>query len=106
MFVRVMVSTGEEKIRTALKERNHRTSAFASLKQRRVPLTPEERKLVMGRGAVWHHGPNEEDTPAVWKSEGSDGKTVYVTNTHRAYNTAPTLDGAIARFHKFIKSTA
>lgn len=34
------------------------------------------------------------------------GKVTYVCNTHRAYNTAPTLAGAITRFHKFIKGTA
>ena len=57
--------------------------------------------------AVWHNGPHGEEQAAVWKSVNKNtGKTTYVTNTHRAYNTASTLRGAIGRFHKFIKGTA
>ena len=82
-------------------------SEFARLKENRVPLTDEERQKVMAAKAVWHHGPNGEPSPAVWKSKDpKTGKVTYVTNTHRAYNTAPTLAGAITRFHKFIKGTA
>ncbi len=80
-------------------------SDFQKLQDNKVDLTPEERKECMDKKAVWHHGPNGGPSPAVWKSE-QDGKTTYVTHTHRAYNTAPTLKGAIGRFHKFIKSTA
>ena len=82
------------------------TSKFEALEKNKKPLTDEERKLVMDRKAVWHHGPNGEETAAVWKSVNKDGKTTYVTNTHRAYNTASTLKGAIGRYHKFIKGTA
>ena len=78
---------------------------FDVLKKNKVELTDEERAEVMKAKAVWHHGPNGEETPAVWKSE-VDGKTWYVTNTHRAYNIRPTLKGAISRYHKFIKGTA
>ena len=46
-----------------------RKNEITLLKERRVPLTPEERKLVMESKAVWHHGPNGEETPAVWKSK-------------------------------------
>lgn len=60
----------------------------------------------MKANAVWHHGPNGAPSPAVWKSADSKGKPVYVTNTHRAYNKAPTLQGAIERYHAFIKDTA
>ena len=81
-------------------------SAMAVLKKNRVPLSDEERSIVMKRKAVWHHGPKGQETPAVWKSKDSKGKAVYVTNTHRAYNKANTLRGAISRFHNFIKSTA
>lgn len=81
-------------------------SDFKSLQKNKTPLTPEERKECMDKKAVWnfhHSGP----TPAVWKSVNpKTGKTTFITNTHRAYNTAPTLKGAIGRFHKFIKSTA
>ncbi|MDE2104840.1 MAG: hypothetical protein KGL39_46820 [Patescibacteria group bacterium] len=56
--------------------------------------------------AVWHFAPSRAASPAVWKSVDENGKVTYVTNTHRAYNTAPTLKGAIGRYHKFIKGTA
>ena len=58
----------------------------------------------MSRGAVWHHGPNGEETPAVWKSV-VDGKTWYICNTHRAAQIKPTLKGAINAY-KFIETTA
>jgi hypothetical protein len=79
---------------------------FAKLRLNQVKLTPEERQECLDKKAVWHFnrgGP----TPAVWKSRDPiTGKLTYVTNTHRAYNTASTLEGAIKRFHDFIKSTA
>lgn len=78
---------------------------FSSLKKHKVPLTDDERAKVMSRGAVWHHGPNGEETPAVWKSE-HNGKTVYVTNTHRCWGKASTVKGAINKYHKKIKGTA
>ena len=81
-------------------------SSFKVLKSNRRPLTAAERKKVMKANAVWHHGLNGAPTPAVWKTQDSHGATVFVTNTHRAYNTAPSVEGAIDRYHKFIKSTA
>ncbi len=81
-------------------------SKYERLKDNRVPLTPAEHKQVMDSKAVWHNGPDGEATPAVWKSKNAKGDVTFVTNTHRAYNTAPTLKGAIGRFHKFIRSTA
>ena len=82
-------------------------SHFKVLQNNKVPLTEEERSEVMRRKAVWHHGPNGEETPAVWKSVNKKtGKVAYVTNTHRAFNERPTLAGAISRYHKFIKGTA
>ena len=78
---------------------------FQTLKKYRVALSTEERDTVMASKAVWHHGPGGKESPAVWKSViGS--QTIYITNTHRAFNMAPTLKGAISRYHKFIKSTA
>lgn len=76
-----------------------------TLKKNKKPLTDDERKLVMSNDAVWHHGPKGEETPAVWKSV-INGKTWYVTNTHRAYQAKPTIKGAIKAYHDFIKSTA
>jgi len=88
-----------------------RKNRFKVLKDNKVPLTDEERKQVMDSGAVWNfshvNGKGSTPTPAVWKSVNKKtGETTYVTNTHRAYNTAPTLKGAIGRYHKFIKGTA
>lgn len=81
-------------------------SKLAKLKDKKVALTADEREIVMDAKAVWHHGPNGEETPAVWKSIDKKGKVTFVTDTHRAYNTAPTLKGAIGRYHDFIKGTA
>lgn len=82
-------------------------SKFKKLQDNKVPLTDEERAEVMKRKAVWHHGLNGEATPAVWKSKNKKtGEVTYVTHTHRAYNTAKTLKGAIGRYHDFIKGTA
>lgn len=75
-----------------------------TLKKNRRTLTDEERKEVMSRGAVWHHGPNGEESPGVWKAV-VDGKTWYVCNTHRAYQCKPTLKEAIKAF-KFIETTS
>lgn len=80
-------------------------SEFSKLKQNRKPLTQEERSQVMNSKAVWRHGPRGEETPAVWKSN-LNGKTYYITNTHRAYKKAPTIKGAISNYHNFIKETA
>lgn len=84
-----------------------RRSSFRVLKDNKVALTAQERAQVMKAKAVWHQSPNGAPSSAVWKSKNPrTGKTTYVTNTHRAYNTAPTVRGAISRYHKFIKSTA
>ena len=86
-------------------------SDFQKLQDNKVKLTPEERKEVMGKKAVWHFhmikGGKHVATPAVWKSKHpKTGKITYVTNTHRAYQARPTLKGAISIYHSFIKSTA
>lgn len=81
-------------------------SEFQKLQKNKVKLDPEERKMCLDKKAVWHFN-GGSPSPAVWKSvEPKSGKVTYVTNTHRAYNTAPTLKGAIGRFHSFIKGTA
>lgn len=83
-----------------------RKTHFQVLKEHQVELTPEERAECLARKAVWHHGLDGAPSPAVWKSRADDGIVTYVTHTHRAYNTAPTLAGAIRRYHDFIKETA
>jgi hypothetical protein len=77
---------------------------MASLKKGRRQLDDKERKQVMAAGAVWHHGPQGEETPAVWKAV-VNGTTWYVCNTHRAYQAKKSLKAAIRAF-KFIKTTA
>lgn len=89
------------------------------LEKYRVELTKDEIDEVFKRKAVWHHGPNREETSAVWKSqdvnrsikEAGNNKVpklrfVYVTNTHRAMATSPTLKGIINKYHNFIKGTS
>ena len=80
-------------------------SDINQLKKFKVALTPEERGECLTKKAIWHHGKNGAPSPAVWKSVNK-GKTTFVTNTHRAYNTATTLKGAIKCYHDFIKGTA
>ena len=89
-----------------LLEKLAKQSLYKKLDKNRVPLTPEERKLIIDRGAVWNHAPDGGPSPAVWKSVDKTGKATFITNTHRAMNTAPTVQGAISRYHKFIKGTA
>ncbi len=78
---------------------------WKTLEKNKVKLSDDERAEVMRRKAVWHHGPQGEASPAVWKAV-IKGVAWFVTNTHRAFNVRPTLAGAISRYHKFIKSTA
>lgn len=87
---------------------------FDSLKKNKVELTPEEKKKVFQKNAVWHNtysinpltGKKEKKNSAIWKAKDSKGNVTYVTHTHRAYNTATTLDTIINKYHNFIKGTA
>lgn len=83
-----------------------RKSKIEKLEDNKVQLTDDERKKVMDAGAVWHFSPGNKPSPAVWKSVDKNGKTTYVTSSHRAYQTRPTLKGAISIFHSFIKGTS
>ena len=89
------------------------------LKDLRVELTRPEFNEIMDRKAVWHHGSNGEETPAVWKAQdvkksikdAGNKLTLkpefcFITNTHRAMSISPTLKGAINKYHSFIKGTA
>jgi len=77
---------------------------YKDFKKNKVKLTPEERAQVMKAKAVWHFN-GGSPSPAVGKAV-INGKTWYETHTHRAINYAPSVKGAISRFHKFIKSTS
>ena len=81
-------------------------SEFKILKKNKQTLSDEERDQAINAGAVWHHGPNGEETCAIWKSKRANGKVVYICNTHRCYQTAPTLKGAVRKFHDVVKGTA
>lgn len=93
-----------QKLRRMEKTATKKQSFYDKLKAAATPLTPEERAIVMARGAVWHHGPGGAESPAIRKG-AVDGKTYYWCGTHRAWAHAPTLAGAIQKF-KFIKTTA
>lgn len=79
--------------------------SFKTLEKNKVDLKPEEREKTMSAKAIWNHGLKGQPSPAVWKSE-INGKTWYVTNTHRAFQAKPTLKAAIKAYHDFIKGTA
>jgi hypothetical protein len=85
-----------------LAERNE----IVSLKANKIALEPEEREKAMKAKAVWHPGNHDKPTCAIWKSKRANGKIVYGCNTHRVYQTAATLDGAIKLFHTVVKDTA
>lgn len=79
-------------------------SEFEVLKSNRTELSDEERKLVLDRKAVWNF--TGKPSPAVWKSKNSKGDVIFVTNTHRCYQTAKTVKGAIKKYHDVVKATA
>jgi len=90
-----------ESIRAALNE-TKKKSKFDKLEDNKVELTDEEKAIVKERDAMW-----SKDWYAVWKSvDPKTDEVTYITHTHRAYNTAPTLKGAIGRYHDFIKGTS
>ncbi len=76
------------------------SSTFKDLKKNEVPLSDAELAQVRIGHAVWG------ETPAIFKSEDSDGKVVYVAHSQGAMNASITLEAAIERFHRFIKGTA
>jgi len=76
-----------------------------TLKSHKEPLTSEERSEVMQAGATWHHGPGGGATPAVWKAV-VNGRTWYVTDTHRCYQAKPTLKGAIHAYFHGVKQSS
>jgi len=79
---------------------------FESLIANKIPLEPEERERAMKAGAVWHPANHDKPTCAIWKSKKANGKIVYGCHTHRVFQVADTLAGAIKKFHKVVKDTA
>jgi hypothetical protein len=96
----------EELEKISTKKLNRGQKRQRLLKTHRKALSPEERTEVMARKATWHHGPNGEATPAVWKSVLPSGEVVYGCNTHRCGQTKPTLKGAIHAYHNGVKQSA
>lgn len=79
---------------------------FKALKKRKFALEPEEREQAIKAGAVWHPANHDKPVCAIWKSKKASGEVVYGCNTHRVYQTASTLKGAIGKFHNVVKDTA
>lgn len=73
---------------------------FDKLKDNKVELTDEEKAQAKRDGGYWENG-----DLAVWKSD-YDGEIVYVTHTHRAFNTAKSIGAIINKFKNFIKGTS
>jgi hypothetical protein len=78
---------------------------MVSLKKTKELLDGEERQKAMDAKCVWHMGKDGEASCAIWKAK-VNGKTWYVSNTHRCYQARPTLDGAIKAFHEVVKETS
>lgn len=76
-----------------------------TLKSNKRPLTSEERQQVMGAKAVWRMGRAGGPSPAVWKAV-VNGKTWFVSNTHRCYSADRTLKAAIQNFFKVVEPSA
>jgi len=93
---------------------NESVNEYEKLEKNKVPLTDDERKEVFKKDAVWSYGssidPNTgkkvKKVSAVWKSKDKKGNVTYITNTHRAYNTAKSLKAIINKYHNFIKGTS
>ena len=81
-----------------------RNPSMEKLKKGRKELEPDERRMVIRKGAVWRDSGQVKPTPGIWKSV-VNGKTYYVCNTHRASAVKPTLKQAIKAF-AFIKTTS
>ena len=79
-------------------------SELSWIKDRQVPLDPDERKEVFARKAVWHFNGGSPSS-AITKGYNKKGELKYATYTHRACAIKDTLKGAINAF-KFIKTTS
>jgi hypothetical protein len=78
---------------------------FDILEKGKINLTDDERERVMIAKAVWHFGSNGKPSPAIKKAIVR-GKTYYYCNTHRCYQSAKTLDGAIKKFFDVVEPSS
>jgi hypothetical protein len=78
---------------------------FDTLEKSKVNLTDGERDRVMKAKAVWHFGSNGKPSPAIKKAI-IRGKIYYYCNTHRCYQSAKTLSGAIKKFFDIVEPSS
>ena len=78
---------------------------YSDLRDRKIPLEPEERQEAMDRGCVWHFNGPDKPVCAIWKAKTKSGDIVFGSSTHRAMSVKKTLKGAIGAF-PFIRSTS
>jgi uncharacterized protein YtpQ (UPF0354 family) len=75
---------------------------FDTLEKNKVKLTDEERDRVVKAKAVWQ---SRKSSPAIKKSV-IRGETYYYCNTHRCYQSAKTLSGAIKKFFDVVEPSS
>lgn len=78
---------------------------FDTLEKNKVKLTDEERDRAIKAKAVWHFCQNHKPSPAIKKSVVR-GETYYYCNTHRCYQSAKTLSGAIKKFFDVVEPSS
>jgi hypothetical protein len=78
---------------------------FDTLEKSKVELTDAERERVMTAKAVWHFGSDGKPSPAIKKAI-IRGKIYYYCNTHRCYQSAKTLSGAIKKFFDVVEPSS
>lgn len=99
LWAKIKGSVYEPEYRRRFNVGESKSPPMKALKKGRRSLTPQERREVVRKGAVWDDG-----SPGVWKST-VNGETWYVCNTHRAAQVKPSLKGAIRAF-RFVKTTS
>lgn len=99
LWAKIKGSVYEPEYRRRFNVGESKSPPMKALKKGRRSLTPQERREVVRKGAVWDDG-----SPGVWKAT-VNGETWFVCNTHRAAQVKPTLKGAIRAF-RFVKTTS
>ena len=78
---------------------------FDTLEKNKVKLTDDERERTLKAKAVWSFGPGGKPSPAIKKAV-VHGETYYYCNTHRCYQSAATLAGAIKKFFDVVEPSS